>query len=243
MNKLSEQIILESFLNELEKDAAFGEFVKIIKNVDLVAGGKGGIKAGLKILEKHKDALTTVSKGALKEPVQAVAYGKNVGTLEKFVLKELGNTAHAVNRVTEGVSKERTLGQNAWSAAKNFVNLVKDQVRGSTYKVIPADKAVRTGPGGRQIKGQGLFKNYKLFKRTIAGKTTSGKKKKKKRKAVLPLALAFTPVGFGAATLATGSGKKDETPVSRTTDAIKETAMWTLAPPVAQAKLISDMLK
>jgi hypothetical protein len=55
--------------------------------------------------------------------------------------------------------------------------------------------------------------------------------------------MALTPAGFGAGTLLLGSGKQDETLGSRTSAAVKETAMWSLVPPVAQAKLISDMLK
>ncbi|KKN03324.1 hypothetical protein LCGC14_1108890, partial [marine sediment metagenome] len=40
-----------------------------------------------------------------------------------------------------------------------------------------------------------------------------------------------------------GSGKKNETITSRTGAGLRETALWSLAPPVAQARLISDMLK
>lgn len=242
MNKLSEQIITLGFVNELDKQAGFETLVKVLKNVDLVAGTKG-IREGLKVLEKHKEALTAVSKGALKKPVQVKTYGQGVGGVEKFVLKELGNTAHALRRVSEGVSKGKTFGKNVSTVAKNFGRLLGDQVRGSRYKTLSPDKAVLTGPGGRQIKGQGLFKNYKSFNRPIVGKTTGGDYIVKKRKAVVPLALAMTPAGFGAGTFLLGSGKQDETPVSRTGAAVKETAMWSLVPPVAQAKLISDMLK
>jgi len=242
MNKLSEQIIMLSFVNELDKQAGFDTLVEVLKNVDLVAGTKG-IREGLKVLEKHKEALSAVSKGALKKPVQVETYGKGVGGVEKFVLKELGNTAHALRRVSEGVGKGQTFGKNVSTVAKNFGHLLGDQIRGARYKTLSPDKVVLTGPGGTQIKGQGIFKKYKSFDRSIVGKTTSGDYIVKKRKAAVPFAMALTPAGYGAGTLLLGSGKQNETPVSRTGAAVKETVMWSLVPPVAQAKLISDMLK
>jgi len=207
MNKLSEEIIMQSFINELEKQAGFETLVKVLKNADLVAGTKG-IREGLKVLEKHKDALSAVSKGALKKPVQVETYGKGVGGVEKFVLKELGNTAHALRRVGEGAGKGKSFIENVSTVGKNFGRLLGDQLRGAKYKTIPADKAIRTGAGGRQIKGEGLFKKFKTFNRPIVGKTTSGDYIVRKRKAVLPLAMATTPVGFGAGTFLLGSGKK-----------------------------------
>ena len=242
MNKLSEDIMMLSFFNELEKQGGFETLIKVLKNADLMAGSKG-IREGLKVLEKHKDALSAVSKGALKKPVKVETYGKNVGGVEKFVLKELGNTAHALRRVGEGVGKGKTFVENVSTVGKNFGRLLGDQLRGARYKTLSPDKAIRTGAGGRQIKGQGLFKKYKTFNRSIVGKTTSGDYIVKKRKAIVPLSMAMTPVGFGAGTFLLGSGKKDETLGSRTSAGLKETAMWSLVPPVAQAKLISDMLK
>lgn len=242
MNKLSEDIILVSFVDELEKQAGFETLVKVLKNADLIAGTKG-IREGLKVLEKHKGALSAVSKGALKNTVKVETYGKEVGGVEKFILRELGDTADALGRVSKGVGKHQTFGKNIKTVGKNFGKLLGAQIRGARYKTIPASKAVKTGPGGRSIKGQGIFKNYKMFNRPIQGKTSAGDYIVKKRKSVVPLSMALTPVGFGAGTFLLGSGKKDETLGSRTKAGLKETAMWSLASPVAQAKLISDMLK
>jgi len=75
MNKLSEEIVLASFLNELEKQAGLKTIVKVLKNVDLVAGTKG-IKEGLKVLEKHKGPVFALPKGALKKPVKVETYAK-----------------------------------------------------------------------------------------------------------------------------------------------------------------------
>jgi hypothetical protein len=242
MNKLSEEILAASFLNTLEKNAVFEKFIKVFKEADRVAGSKG-IREGLKILEGHKSPLSALPIGALKKPVSVKTYGPGVGKLQEIALNETGNTASALLAISEGVGKDKNLLQNVGKVGKNFVNLLKDQVRGSKYKVLPASSVIKTGPGGRQIKGQGLFKNFKIFNRKIEGTTTSGDYIVKKRKAMRPLAIAATPVGFGTYALISGSGKKDETPVSRVGEAIKETGMWAIAPPIATAKVISDMLK
>ena len=91
MNKLSEEIVLASFVNELEKQALFKTLVKVLKNVDLVAGTKG-IKKGLNVLEKHKGPMFAVPKGALKKSVKVKTYAKypwqkDVGGVEKYVLR------------------------------------------------------------------------------------------------------------------------------------------------------------
>lgn len=241
MTKLSEEILLLSFIDELEKQAGFNTLVKVLKEADLVAGTKG-IREGLKILEKHKGPMFALPKGALKKPVQVKTYGKNVGGFEKFVLQEIGNMAHSLSTVSKGVSKQHGVLKNVGTVGKNFGRLLSDQVRGARYKVLSPEKVTKTGPGGRYIKGKGLFKK-KIFNRPIEGKTSSGDYIVKKRKAVLPLSMAITPVGFGAGTFVLGSGKQKETLGSRTSEAVKETALWSLAPPVAQVKLISDMLK
>lgn len=241
MNKLSEDIVLLSFLDELEKQAGFGTLVKVLKEADLVAGTKG-IRAGLKVLEQHKGPMFALPKGALKKPVQVKAYGKEVGGTEKFVLQELGNVAHSLSTVSKGVSKQQGLLKNISTVGKNFGELLSNQIRGARYKTLSPDKVTKTGPGGRFIKGKGLFKG-KMFNRPIEGTTSSGNYIVKKRKGVVPLSMALTPVGFGAGTFVLGSGKQDETLGSRTSAAVKETALWSLAPPVAQVKLISDMLK
>ena len=98
----------------------------------------------------------------------------------------------------------------------------------------------------KRVFGNRCLRNViKAFNRKIKGSTTSGDYIVKKRKAALPIAMALTPAGFGASTLLLGSGNKEEdkSVIKRTTNAAKETALWTLAPAVAQAKLISDMFK
>jgi len=243
MNKLSEEIILVSFIDELEKQAGFETLVKVLKNADLIAGTKG-IREGLKVLEKHKGALSAVSKGALKNTVKVETYGKEVGGAEKFVLRQLGDTAEALGRVSKGVGKHQSVLKNVSTVGQNFGKLLRDQVRGARYKVIPKETAAfPILDKGKTIQGKGLFKNLKSLDRPIQGKTSSGDYIVKKRKAVVPLAMALTPVGFGAGTFLLGSGKKKETLGSRTSAGLKETAMWSLVPPVAQANLISDMLK
>ena len=252
--------MLLSFLDELEKYAGAETLLKVLKNADLVAGSKG-IRAGLKVLEQHKGPMFALPKGALKKTVDVKTYDKGVGGLEKFFLSELGNTAHALNRVSEGVGKGNSLLTNAKTLGKNFGTLLGDQIRGARYKVLDASKVTTDVTGmatpkrkltsfwrkpkplePSYVKGKGLFKN-KIYNRKIEGKTSGGDYIVKKRKAAVPFAMALTPVGFGAGTFILGSGKKNESLGSRTSAAVKETALWSLAPPVAQAKLISDMLK
>ena len=249
MNKISENIIQLSFRDELEKQAFLKTVVKVLKNADLVAGVKG-IRKGVATIAEHKGPMFDLPKGALKNPVKVKTYGKDVGFGQKFILSDvLGDTAHALHKVTEGVGKGKSITKNVGTLIKNVGSLLAGQIRGAKYKVIPKDKAVLTGSRSwknlykrTEIKGKGLLKG-KRFNRPIAGRTTSGDYIVKKRKATVPFSMALTPVGFGAGTFLLGSGKEKETMGSRTRAGLQETALWALAPPVAQAKLISDMLK
>ena len=240
MTKLSENIEQTAILKELEKQAFLRTVGKVLKHVDLVAGQKG-VREGLKVLEKHKGPMFALPKGALKNPIQVKTYGDNVGNASKFVLTQLGDTAHAFRRAGEGISKDKSLVKNISTVGKNLGKLLADQTRGSAYKTL-SPSAVSRGPGGRHIKGKGLFK-HKVFNRKIKGETSAGDYIVRKRKGVLPLSMALTPGGFGAGTFLLGSGRKKETLGSRTAAGIQETALWSLAPPAAQVKLISDMLK
>lgn len=245
MNKQSENIILLSFKKELEKQAILRNVIRVLKNADLIAGAKG-IRKGVEYLAEHKGALSVISKGALKNPVKVKTYDKGVSGFEKFIFRDvIGDTSHAVMSVAKGVGKGKSITKNVTTLTKNFGHLLSGQVRGAKYKILSADKVVRTKSkfGKRQIKGQGVFKHFKSFNRKIEGRTSAGDYIVKKRKAMLPLSLAVTPVGFGVGTFLLGSGRKNETLGSRTGGAVKETALWSLAPVVAQAKLISDMLK
>lgn len=243
MNKQSENIILLSFKKELEKQAILRNVIRVLKNADLIAGVKG-IRKGVEYLAEHKGPLSAISKGALKNPVKVKTYDKSVSGVERFIFRDvIGDTSHAAMSVAKGVGKGKSITKNVTTATKNFGRLLSDQIRGAKYKILSASKAVKTGPGGRQIKGQGIFKNYKIFNRKIVQKTRTGDYIVKKRKAMLPLSMAVTPVGFGAGTFLLGSGRKNETFGSRTGDAVKETVLWSLVPPIAQAKLISDVLK
>jgi len=249
MNKLSEDIILSSFLEELdvlEKQGTLKVTLKalgkVLREADLVAGEKG-LKAGLELLGRHKDPLARVSKGTLKNPVKAKTYEEGVGGIGKFLFKEIGNTADAFSQVSKNVGKGHSLTHNVKQTVKNVGTLLSEQVRASKYKVIPKETArFPIADKGKTIQGKGLFKS-KGFDRKVEGTTTTGDYIVKKRKAVLPGSLALTPVGFGAGAFILGSGKKKETLGSRTGAAVQETALWSLTPPIAQVKLISDMLK
>ncbi len=231
-----------NFFNEAEKLAFLSMVRKVLKNVDLVAGTKG-LRAGAKELAKHKGPMFALPKGALKNSIKVETYGKNVGVGEKIILKELGDTAHALQRVSEGVKKDLSFTKNVSTVGKNFGKLLSSQIRGAKYKTVSLAKATKTGPGGRQIKGKGLFKNHKFFNRKIEGRTSAGDFIIKKRKGTLPFSMALTPVGFGVAATLLGSGKENEKIPSRIKSGIQETALWSLVPPVASVKLISDMLK
>ena len=256
MDKISENTIRLSFLNELEKQAGFGNLIgKVLRKANLEAGAKG-IRSGLATIAEHKGPLFALPKGALKKTVNLKTYGKDVGKFEQFLTREMGDTAHALHSVTEGVGKGQSAIKNVGTLAKNFGSLLTNQVRAARYKIIPKETAVLTGPKVRskgmknvfkkpiqtEIQGKGLFKG-KRFNRPIAGRTTSGGYIVKKRKGAVPLAMAITPVGFGGATFLLGSGKQNESLSTRTKEGLKETALWSLAPPVAQVKLISDILK
>lgn len=244
MNKQSEKITLLSFREELEKQAFLKTFVRVMKNTDLIAGAKG-IGKGLEYLAEHKGPMFAISKGALKNPVKVKTYDASVKGGERLLLKEVGDTAYAATSVIKGVDKSKSIVKNVSTLTKNYGRLLSDQIRGAKYKILSANKVVKTKSkfGKRQIKGQGVFKYFKSFNRKIEGKTNAGDYIVKKRKVLRPLALATTPIGFGAATFLLGSGKKDQSLSSRTGRAVGETALWSLVPPVAQVKLISDMLK
>lgn len=244
MNKISEQIFIISFLDELEKTGTFNENIvmKLLREADSVAGSKG-IRAGLKVFEQHRRPLFALPKGALKKPVPQVTYGEGVGSVQRFFAQELGDLAHGVGTVTKDIDKTKSITNNIGSVLRNFGNLVSNQLRGTRYKVLPASEVTRTGPGGSYIKGKGLLGKMKVFDRKIVGKTTAGNYIVKKRKAMLPLTYSVSPVGFGAGTFLLGSGKQDENLVDRTSAGLKETALWSVTPIVAQTKLISDILK
>jgi hypothetical protein len=225
-------------MTQVEKQAFLRTVGKVLKEVDLVAGTKG-FRAGLKELGKHKGPMFALPKGALKKPIKVETYGKETGGVSKFVLQQLGDTAHSLLRVSEGVIKGEPVTKNISRVAKNFGKLLSEQVRGSAYKVVPKSKSKM----GKTIKGKGLFKHHKIFDRKVMGKTSAGGRVVRKRKGILPFSMALTPVGFGAGTFLLGSGKKNEGITSRTGAGLQQTALWSLAPPVAQAKLISDMLK
>jgi len=250
MNKQSEEILVSSFFKELEKEAALENAWRLIKNTAKLMDNVS-VKSGLSYLSQHKGSTSTLAKGALNTPVRVPIYGQNVGKLDRFVSEELGNTANAFKYLGEGVSKDKNIVSNVGTVGKNFGRLLGDQVRGSMYKTVSpssvyTDSTInvvsKTNQGPTIVKGKGIFK-HKMFDRKIEGTTTSGDYIIKKRKGAIPFSMALTPPGFGLATLAIGSGKKDESPTSRVGNAVKETALWSVAAPVAQARLISDMLK
>lgn len=243
MNKISEQILVMSFLNELEKIGSGEKFLSnLLHEADLVAGNKG-IRAGLKVLERHKDPLFDLPKGALKKTVPQVHYEEGVGKIQRGVAKGLGNISYGVGTVIKDVDKNKDILTNIFGMSKNFGTLLSNQLRAAKYKTLPASEVVLTGPHKNYIEGKGLLNKFKVFNRKIEGKTSAGDYIVKKRKAILPLSYAVTPVGFGAGAFILGSGKQDETVVDRTTDAGIETALWTVAPGVAQVKMVSDILK
>ncbi len=227
-------------MTQIEKQAFLRTAIKVLKKVDLEAGTKG-LRVGMRELAKHKGPMFALPKGALKKPIEVKTYGKEVGHGSKFVLEQLGDTAHALLRVSEGVGKGKSIVKNIGAVGKNFGKLLTEQIRGSAYKVVRKPKS-KFGTR-KSVKGKGLFKYHKVFERKVVGKTTAGGRIVKKRKGVIPFSMALTPVGFGAGTFLLGSGKKNETITSRTGAGLRETALWSLAPPVAQARLISDMLK
>lgn len=250
MHKLSEDIILLSFLDELnnlEKNGGFKVTLKALGNVlreaDLLAGEKG-LKAGLEFLGRHKDPLARVAKGTLKNPVKVETYEEGVGGIGKYLFRELGNTADAFHTISQNVGKGHSAVHNVKQTGKNIGRLLSEQVRASKYKVVPKESAsFPIADKGKTIQGKGLFKNKK-FDRKVEGTTSAGDYIVKKRKAVIPGSIALTPAGFGAGAFILGSDKKKkQTLGSRTGAAVKETALWSLTPPIAQAKLISDMLK
>jgi len=243
MNKISEQILVMSFLNELEKISSGEKFLSnLLHEADSVAGNKG-VRAGLKVFERHKDPLFDLPKGALKKIVPQAHYEEGVGKIQRGVAKGIGNISYGIGTVIKDVDKNKSLSSNILGVIKNFSTLLTNQLRAARYKTLPSSKVVLTGPQKKYIEGNGLLNKFKVFNRKIEGKTSAGDYIVKKRKAILPLSYAVTPVGFGAGALILGSGKRDETVVDRATDAGIETALWTVAPGVAQARLVSDILK
>jgi len=232
MNILSEEI-------KFKKQAAFDTLVNVLRKADMVAGEKG-LRKGLEFLEKYKSPLNTLSKGQLNKPIYQKAYGKNTKFFEKFILEQIGDMAHGLNRVTKGVSQQTPLLKNVKMVGKNFAQLLGDQVRGSMYKVVSPED-VKLVKNRKAVQGKGLFK-HKMFDRPIVGKTTRGDYIIKKRKAMIPLSIATTPVGLGVGTALFDYDKKDNA-VSRTGKALAETAKWSLVPPIATAELIYRTIK
>lgn len=227
--------------NDLVKQAAAKTLTEILRTAKQTAD-KGGVLAGLKYLEKYRSPLHILPKNLEQSLKNKPLYELGSRTKNKFrgiLQQELGNMAHGITRLTQNVSTNQPITTSAANLTKNFFNILRDQIRGTKYKVVSPDK-VKVIDGRKVVPGEGLFK-FRMFDRPVVGKTTAGNVIIKKRKATIPIALAVSPVGFGAMEFV-GSNKNDSV-VSRSGKALKETALWSLASPVAQAKLLYNIVQ
>lgn len=209
------------------------KFLKVLQVANRI-GGKSS-KEMLEYMARYKSPTHLLDVKKLQEPIKEINLGKTVGKVDGFATRMLGDSSATISELTKNVSSKNSLVNNVTTLGKNFGGILKKEVSASRFKTIePEGVYVRNG----KIEGKGLFKNFRTFDRKIEGTTTTGNFIVKKRKAVRPLAIAMTPAGFGAQA-AIFSNKK---PKDRIEEGVTETAMWSLAAPVASTKLITDMI-
>ncbi len=217
----------------------------------VAAFGKGGRQAMLTHMEQW--AAPSISK--LAPNSYAASHVHKPGGL--FSLRGgLGEFAKAVKQGGNGLSMDKSFGANAWQAAKNTGNVLKGQLQDARFKVVapnqkpaedffgklfPTPEVVQGANGGAVLKGKGLFRG--IGDRNSVGSVVDKDGKIsyifKKRKLMQPLSMAATPVGFGAMGAAFEPGGAKE----KAKTGVAETAMWTLARPVAEVKMFADIAK
>lgn len=229
--------------NNLEKSAGLfnSPLMKVLKVADGIAATSG--TKGLKHLAKYRDPLFMLEKGFKNAPVQVHELASPAGNVQKFIAREIGNTAHAMSKAVEGIGEQKGIIKKVKKGTQNIYNLGKEQLRGASYKnVVSKDVKIISKDGKDYVQGKGLFKS-KFFDRPVVGKTSDGNVIIRKRKVILPLSMAMTGPGFAASTLVTSTGNpKKDTAKDRVSAAGAEAVGWSIFPAFAQAKLVTDMV-
>lgn len=245
-NIVPTQIEKTSQLTLLKGLAALGKLAPKLSGygeAGVKAFGEGGRQAMLTHMEQY--AAPTITKLAPN------SYSASHVQKPGWLLGGLGDFAKAIKQGGNGLSMEKSFGANAWQATKNIGNVLKGQLQDSRFKIVapnqtpgkflPTPEIVRGADGSAVLKGQGLFRGIGDRKAVGTVVDADGKTSYifKKRKLMQPVSMAMTPVGFGATAAAFepgGAAKKTQT-------GITETALWTLARPAAEVKMIADIAK
>jgi hypothetical protein len=232
----NKKIIIKSFSNELQKEAALSSLFKFApKLLSYATGAKNAIKAGKTL--SYLEAYATPAMRNAKKGMSAAKELTDTG----WIQRSIGDSVKSIRSLKAGVNLKAPVTQNAKKILRNMYTVGRRQLRDSRYRTVDLGATKKTLFGKKEVlkyptelkngksylKGKGIMPN-----RQIKGYTAGGKAIVKKRALSQAAAATITPVGFGATSAITGGPK----------EGLKETAMWTVAKPVAEVNLLKDLI-